>query len=407
MMIERSFYLNQLIKSRGNKKIKVLTGVTGSGKTTLLKLYINHLISMGVKTDSIIFVNLEEHMFDNAEQVEKFILQKMVKGKPYHIFIDELFTIPDYLMLLMEYINNNLYDVYVTVSDLNCGSLSSENLFQTIHIHPLSFSEYVSYKKDIDRFQLLEEYLNYGGLAGLISAEQKINDKKELLKLICDNKILYHIIKAHNIYNEEAFLNLAKSFAHQFNNTTPYEYAKNSKDEKNKKLSDKTVKTYTEHLTSSSLLHQSKRYLIKEEKYSKTAARYYFEDVALLNHYADFKLNDRFPKLQNIVFIELKRRGFEVCSGLHSYLKKVKGRPVRYSDNISFVVINQAIKYVIELSENSLNDIENKTGKLLNVKDSFKKILLVDGDIKTFTNDKGVVIMSVTDFLLNENSLDI
>lgn len=406
-MVERSFYLKQLIKTMGNGKIKVLSGVTGSGKSYLLnKIYSNYLMEHGVDKSHIIYVDLENFRFNNANEVDEFISRKMVKGKHYYIFIDELFYIPDYLMLLLEYANNKIYDVYVTVSDLDCSVLSSKSLFQMIHIYPLSFSEYVSYKKDVNRSQILEEYLSYGGLAGLLCCKND-NEKRIYLKNFCDNKILMHIIKAHNIYNENAFLSLTKTFAYDFGCiTTPYRCVDIMKNGKEKNVSDKTIKTYTEYLISSSLLHQSKRYLIKEEKYSKTAARYYFEDVGLLNYNADFKLKNRFLKLQNVIFIELKRRGYDVCCGFHSYLKKINKKPVRLIDNIPFVAITQTTKYFIDFAETT-EQIAARSETLVNIKNTFKKIVLVDDNIKTYTTEKGVVVMSVTDFLLNKDSLDI
>lgn len=407
IVIERNYYLQKLIKSKGNGKIKILNGLSGSGKSFLLnETYTRYLTEQGIENSQIIYVDLDNFSFNNAEEVNNFISKKMTKGKHYYIFIDEFFNIPDYLMLILEYANNNLYDVYATVSDLDCSTLSSKSLFEMIHIYPLSFSEYVSYKNDIDSSHLLEEYISYGGLLGLQSCETD-TAKLKYLKYICYEKILPRIMNNHNIYNEQAFLNLTKTLAYEFGHvTTPYKCGEVIKDVTKQNVSNKTLSIYLDFLSASNLIYKSKRYLLKEEKYSISAARYYFEDVGILNCYADFKPIDRFLRLQNMIFIELKRRGFEVCSGLYSHLKKENKRPVRYNYIVPFLATKGSMKYSIELARDSQIQAEGRAEALANIKDSSKKIVLVDDKIKTYINDNKVVIMSLTDFFLNENSLD-
>jgi len=415
--MNREYYLNMLINSKDNGKIKVLTGTTGSGKTYLLKtLYKEYLVNQGIEKDYIIHIDFEKQKYShikNTAEVISLLSEKINKQNKYYIFLDEILTIEDYEDLLEELLELENIDVYIAVS--NSKFITPElririgNELNEIFVMPLSFKEFrMAYSEITDDIDVFEKYMEYGGMPGLLEIH-KDKDKEKYLTQLIDGKIIPDIIKQYTIYHENVFIELTNLLAKYFGkSSTPFKMVEMMRGDKDK-LSDKTLRTYLDYLIDSFLINEVYFYDVKKKKEIKRSVNHFYYDVGLLCVKKQFENINNDMKIKTIIHSELVSRGLDVYYGrFEIFSKDSDGKTLRKFDNIDFVIKDSVTNrhYYIELASDTDVSINGAEKKYSYIRDSFKKFILVREQINPQWTEKGVVIMSVTDFLLNKDSLD-
>lgn len=416
MEIKRDVYLNKLISKKHNGLIKVITGIRRCGKSYLLfNLFKDHLLAEGINEKHIIEIAFDT--FENKQFRDPNLLYPYLKGQiaddgMYYILLDEVQLLDDFESVLNSLIRMKNIDVYVTGSNAHFLSKDVITEFRgrgdEIRIYPLSFAEFMSVFSGTKQ-EGWNEYMLYGGLPLVLNfstADQKVT----FLKSIFEETYISDIVGRHNIRNREELeelLNILSSAIGSLTNTA--KLSATFKTVKKKTISAVTIKKYIDYLCDSFLIDNAIRYDIKGRKYINTPTKYYFTDLGLRNARLDFRQLEETHTMENIIFNELKIRGYNVDVGIVTQNSlNEKGHGIRKQLEIDFVCNKESKRYYIQ-SAYSLPDyakIEQEQRSLMLTGDFFKKIIITK-DSPTRYNDKGVLIMNIYDFLLNENSLEI
>ena len=417
MEIKRDRYLQQLIESRQNGFIKVITGIRRCGKSYLLNvLFYHYLLENGVADDHIIRVDLEDRMNKDLRDPDAMLhyVHDRIKDKElYYIIIDEVQLMDEFVDVLNSFLHIDNADTYVTGSNSHFLSSDIPTEFrgrgETIHVYPLSFSEFYSAiggnKQDAWR-----EYYTYGGLPLIQSfdtEQKKINYLKDLFETV----YLADIIEQHNIKNEnemhELVLILASSIGAPCN---PTKLSNTFKSVKKVKIGSQTISNYLTYLTESFLVDKAIRYDIKGKKYINTLSKYYFTDIGLRNAILDMRQQEETHIMENIIYNELRTRGYSVDVGMVEIRKPDKdGKWIRTQLEVDFIANLGSKKYYVQ-SALSIPDREKEiqeSRSLININDSFKKVIIVKDHIMPRRNEEGILTIGLFDFLLKENSLDL
>lgn len=417
MEIKRDRYLQQLIESRQNGFIKVITGIRRCGKSYLLNvLFYHYLLENGVADDHIIRVDLEDRMNKDLRDPDAMLhyVHDRIKDKElYYIIIDEVQLMDEFVDVLNSFLHIDNADTYVTGSNSHFLSSDIPTEFrgrgETIHVYPLSFSEFYSAiggnKQDAWR-----EYYTYGGLPLIQSfdtEQKKINYLKDLFETV----YLADIIERHNIKNEnemrELVLILASSIGAPCN---PTKLSNTFKSVKKVKIGSQTISNYLTYLTESFLVDKAIRYDIKGKKYINTLSKYYFTDIGLRNAILDMRQQEETHIMENIIYNELRTRGYSVDVGMVEIRKPDKdGKWIRTQLEVDFIANLGSKKYYVQ-SALSIPDREKEiqeSRSLININDSFKKVIIVKDHIMPRRNEVGILTIGLFDFLLKENSLDL
>jgi len=407
--------LRKLITGQGNGKIKLLYGITGSGKKELLFTFFkNHLMMSGVNDEEIIELELEALGVEKSAEVENIISECIIQNKRQYVLLSGLMNLSDYYLLLFYFLDNPLLDVYIIVNDIGIDKILPYSIFEKIHVYPISFKEYYSSLADITVNDALNSYIEFGGLPEVIDQET-VQEKREQLLSYIELYTFFQTVSPQTIYHEDMLNPLLKILANNFGEPlNPSLLAKSLKDNNEKSITNKTISSYLNCLKDSNIIYQLERYNIVKNETSQTSSLYFFEDIGLLNAFSNFEISDRSLKIRHIVFNYLNQKGFQIRSGSYSYLKKENKKVKRYNSDVTFVANDDSTYYFIQVTDDIAN-LETLSEDLANIrvnediksKFDIKNIILLDKNINTFTDEKGVVIMSVTDFLLNENSLEI
>lgn len=417
MIIKRDKYLNQLISKKNNGLIKVITGLRRSGKSYLLfKLFYEYLINNGIDTSHIIQIqldDLENEKLRDPYNMLDYVKSKIMDSKTYYIILDEV----QYLNRFEEVLNSLMHienaDIYVTGS--NSKFLSSDVITEfrgrgdEIHVYPLSFNEYMSaYDGTID--EAWDDYFNYGGMP-LILSYKSPEEKAKYLTSLFDKVYLSDILERHNIRNKielDELLDILSSSIGSY--TNPLKLSNTFKSEKNKNISDKTINNYINFFEDSFLISKAKRYDIKGKKYINSPYKYYFEDIGLRNARLGFRQTEENHIMENIIYNELKYRGYNVDIGIvNVYGENSLGQKILKNYEVDFIATKGSNKYYIQsalLLENE-DKIKQETNSLNNIHDSFKKIIIVKNNIKPRRNEDGIMTIGIYNFLLDENSLNL
>ena len=415
MIIQRSSYLNKLISRKHNGLIKVITGVRRCGKSFLLfNLFHNHLVSSGVDENHIIEVALDDrsnkHLRD-PDNMLSFVKGKIKDNEMYYIILDEIQMLNEFEDVLNSFLHIRNADVYVTGS--NSRFLSSDVITEfrgrgdEIRVHPLSFKEYVSaFNGTVD--EAWEEYYTYGGLP-LILTRNDDEEKSEYLISLFQKVYLTDIVDRHSINNSEELNELVDILSSAVGSlTNPLKLSKTFKSMKNKDISDKTINCYLDYLTNAFLLSKAVRYDIKGKKYINSPSKYYFEDIGLRNARLNFRQMEENHIMENIIYNELRIRGYRVDVGvIEKFEKNADEKTVRKLLEIDFIATKGSEKYYIQsaFALDTLEKQEQEERPLNTIGDSFKKIVIVRDSIKLRRNEQGIVTMGIKQFLLDENSL--
>ena len=415
MEIERNYYLNKLISKKENKLIKIITGIRRSGKSYLLDpIFKNYLLESGVKENHIIKLELdsiENEEYTNPKKLYEYIMNKVTDSNTYYIILDEIQKVENFESVLNSFLRKTNLDVYVTGN--NSKFLSSDIITEfrgrgdEIKVYPLSFSEFMSVY-DSDEVKGLDEYIIYGGLP-LITTFKTAEEKIDYLNFQKDNVYINDVIERNDIRNDEELKTLIEIISSSIGSlTNPTKLYNIFISKGNKNITNKTIALYLKHLEEAFLIEKSKRFDVKGKKYIETPSKYYFVDIGIRNSLINFRQLEKTHIMENIIYTELKRRGFNVDVGVVEKRNNLNNGKKDYKQlEIDFVVNKGSDKYYIQsaYSIEDDNKKEQELQSLLNVGDNFKKIVIVYDHFIKWQDDNGIIYMSIYDFLLNENSL--
>ena len=416
MVIKRDYYLNQLIAGKHNGLIKIITGLRRSGKSYLLfKLFDSYLKEQGVTEEHIIKIDLEDRRnaaLRNSDALLNHIDSMMKDDEMYYILLDEVQHVPEFEDVLNSYLKIDNADVYVTGS--NSKFLSSDIITEfrgrgdQIHVYPLSFSEFMS-ADDRHPIEAWTDYYTYGGLPHILTLETP-KKKIEYLKKLYSTVYINDIVERYKLRGEAELKVLIQVLASAIGSpTNPNKLANTFKSLKNVSLSNKTIDNYLTYICESFLTEKAIRYDIKGKKYINTLSKYYFSDVGVRNAILDFRQQEENHIMENIIYNELKIRGFHVDVGVVEHRTTDKtGKTIRKQYEVDFVANQGSQRYYIQSAFVMPTDAKERqeSNSLLNIDDSFRKIIIVKDYIKPKRNEDGIVTIGLIDFLLNTDLLN-
>lgn len=416
MEIKRDYYLQKLIAKKHNGLIKVITGMRRCGKSYLLfTLFKKHLLESGAAEDHIVeipFDSFESKKYRDPEVLYPYVKEKLVDDQKYYILLDEVQLLGEFESVLNGFMRIPNVDVYVTGS--NAKFLSKDIITEfrgrgdELHMNPLSFAEFMSVY-DGNKYDGWNEYVLYGGLPPVVllpTPEQKI----ELLKRLFDETYVNDIVGRHKIRNKDEFEELINILSSAIGSlTNPKKLADTFKAKKRIKLSVNTIKSYLDYLCDAFVVTRATRYDIKGKKYIDTPQKYYFSDVGLRNARINFRQIEENHTMENILFNELIARDFNVDVGL-VVTREYDGSGNRQQKQleVDFVCNKGAKRYYVQ-SAFAIPDeakMQQESNSLLRIDDTFKKIIVVKDTPAPWYTDDGILVISVYDFLLNADSLD-
>lgn len=416
MNIERNIYLDRLIHRMHNGMIKVVTGIRRCGKSYLLfKLFYRYLLEQGVPEKNIIVMELDRwknREYRNPEVLLDYIDSHMSDDKQYYILLDEVQMLESFEEVLNSLLHYPNADIYVTGS--NSKFLSNDILTEfrgrgdEVHVFPLSFSEFMQvYSGDV--YHGWADYVMYGGLP-LCATMQTEEQKVQYLSKLFEETYLKDILERHNIAKTQELEDLVNILASAVGSlTNPAKLEATFRSNIQSSISSNTIRQYIQYLEDAFIIQKAQRYNVKGRKYIGSPIKYYFEDVGLRNARLGFRQVEETHLMENIIFNELRIRGYSVDVGIVDKREKIDGHLTRKQLGIDFVATLGNRKYYIQ-SAFRLPDAEKvrqEKASLINVKDSFKKIIIVKDVINVSRDEDGITMMSIYDFLLKENSLEL
>ena len=416
MEIKRDYYLHKLIAKKHNGLIKVITGMRRCGKSYLLfSIFKKHLLETGVPNDHIIeiaFDSFENKKLRDPEILYPYVKEKLTDEGMYYILLDEVQLLGEFESVLNGFMRLPNVDVYVTGS--NAKFLSKDIITEfrgrgdELHMSPLSFAEFMSVY-DGNKYDGWKEYVLYGGLPPVVllsTAEQKI----EFLKRLFDETYINDIVGRHKIRNKDEFEELINILSSGIGSlTNPKKLADTFQSKKNKRISVNTIKSYLDYLCDAFVVSRATRYDIKGRKYIDTPQKYYFSDVGLRNARINFRQIEENHTMENILFNELVARDFGVDVGLVCVAgKDSNGKSVRKQLEVDFVCNKGSKRYYVQSAFAIPDDakLQQESNSLLRIDDTFKKIIVVKDTPAPWYTEDGILVISVYDFLLNADSLD-
>lgn len=417
MKIGRDVYLNKLISKRHNGLIKVVTGMRRCGKSYLLfNLFKEYLVNEGVAENHIIeiaFDSFENKRYRDPEVLFPYIMEKMSDERMYYVLLDEVQMLDDFESVLNSLGRKQNVDVYVTGS--NAKFLSKDIITEfrgrgdEVHMHPLTFGEFMSVY-DGDKQEGWRDYVLFGGIP-LVLGFETADQKSDFLKSLFEETYISDITGRNNIRNKaelEELLNILSSAIGSL--TNPSKLSATFKSVKNKSISKDTIIKYIDYLRDSFLIDSAIRYDIKGKKYINTPSKYYFTDLGLRNARLNFRQVEETHVMENIIFNELKVRGYNVDVGVVVMNEVDKnGKKIRKQLEVDFVCNKGSKRFYIQ-SAYALPDkekMEQEQRSLVNTGDGFKKIIITKDAVAPLYNEEGILVMSVYDFLLNPDSMEI
>lgn len=414
MEIKRDIYLNKLIRKEKNGLVKVVTGIRRCGKSYLLfKLFHDYLLEKGIPKDHIIEVALDDRSNKELRDPDKmldFVKGQVKDNDTYYIILDEVQYLDEFEDVLNSFLHIRNADVYVTGS--NSKFLSSDVITQfrgrgdEIHVYPLNFREFSS-AFDGTPDEAWDDYFNYGGLP-LVLSMATAEDKAEYLSNLFQKVYLSDIVERHKVRNREELEELTDILASAIGSlTNQTKLTKTFKSVKNKTVSDKTIKSYIDYLIDAFLISRAVRFDIKGRKYIGSPAKYYFEDVGLRNARLNFRQTEENHIMENIIYNELRIRGYKVDVGIVEHVETNAGKRSRKQLEVDFVATRGSEKFYLQsaFSMPVSQKREQEQRSLLSIPDSFKKIIVVADNIRVRRDENGIMTIGLRNFLLDENSL--
>jgi Predicted ATPase (AAA+ superfamily) len=429
--IERDKYLNQLISKKDNGMVKVITGIRRCGKSYLLfNIYHQYLNSLGIQDDCIIEINLE--IVSSARLRNPFELDTHIRtlisdsSKPYYVFIDEIQKVSEvenpyvkgeklgFVDVLLGLMRIENADIYVTGS--NSCMLSSDILSSfrgrgdEIRINPLSYREFLS-AFDGNEDSAWHEYYTYGGMPYTLSLRTH-EEKSKYLKDLYEKTYLSDILDRRQIHNDRKVIDdLISTVSSSIGSlTNPTRLANTLKSVAGQAISSDTVNTYLEYFVDAFLIEKALRYDVKGRKYINSLAKYYFSDVGIRNARLNFRQQEENHIMENIIYNELRTRGFDVDIGIVEFnFKDAEKKNRKTFLEIDFVANRADSRYYIQ-SAFSIPDEEKRnqeTKSIRRIPDSFRKIVVVRDRIIPWHDEWGILYLGIERFLLDEESIDL
>lgn len=412
--ILRETYLNQLIIRMNNGEVKIVTGPRRCGKSWLLnRIFKDYLITTGVPEENIIIVSLDiDDNEENGDLTDSKVLKSYLysritsKDSPYYVILDEVQEVDGFEKLVNGLNAKDNIDVYITGSNSHFLSSDIKTIFRgrgdEVRVYPFSFKEFCTNRTEPVN-ELWKEYYTYGGMPGLL--RQRTPEQKVLyLQRLWNKTYLDDVVERHNVKNREALSALVDSLCSSVGSlTNPNRISNVLKSVQKVKIDPQTVSNYMEYLEEAFLFEGAKRYNIKGNKYFESIKKYYSADVGLRNAKLNYRQQDVGHIMENVVYNELRIRGFTVDVGLVEVREKRNGKMEYIQYEVDFIATNGTDKYYVQSA--FAMDSEEKRHQELNslqkIDDNFKKIVIVGNDIAEYTNEKGIRFMGLFQFLLS------
>lgn len=437
MIIKREHYIEALLNKRWNGKVKIITGIRRCGKSFLLSiLYKDYLKSEGVLEDCFVEIALDRKAnlkYRNPNELYEYVIGKTQdENKRYYVFIDEIqlsykvknedvdeSMVPEedrdmlyttFYDILNDLMARSNLDIYVTGSNSKMLSTDIVTNFRDrgteIKVYPLSFKEYYAFS-ELEKADALEEYLMFGGMP-LAVIEKDEAEKRKYLAGLHKNVYIKDIVERYKLKDDEVLDALIDSLSSSVGSlTNPHNLANVAGTLMKRNTSDHTIKNYPDYLEDAYLFIGAKRYDVKGKRYFENTQKYYSMDLGLRNAKLNFRQQEKSHLMENMIYLELVRRGYSVDVGMVEVTRVKDGKKQQSQYEIDFVVNTGQEKIYIQSALNV--DTEEKqnqeTFSLKNSGDLFRKIVIVDGNTKRWTDDNGIVYIGVIPFLLEEASL--
>ena len=440
-VFKRDYYLSKLVEKENNQLIKVITGIRRCGKSYLLnKIFYNYLINeQHVDKDFIIrfaFDNEEDisllHKYEDQPSLENdlnkhlvsskkflsFIKEKTSKDGYYYLLLDEIQNLENFVRVLNSFLYKGNFDVYVTGSNSRFLSSEVDTEFggrgDRIHLLPLTFKEFLS-GTNLDKRDALDEYIRYGGIP-LIALQNNDENKANQAISILNETYIKDLILRHPNINKQNLTDTLKVIASMISTPiNPNKISNTFKSVYNVKVTNDSIDEYINWFSEAYLLNRVYRYDVKGRRYIGTPYKIYFEDIAIRNAILNFRDIDETDLIENIVYNELRYRGFNVDVGVVKIKVKsdkldVNGKPI-YKDKdteVDFVANKGNKTYYVQVAYEISSDEkkEQEYTSIRNIPNSFKKVIIVKNEGKYYYTDEGFLRISLLDFLLNLDYLD-
>lgn len=415
MVINRDTYLNQLIAGKGNGLIKIITGIRRCGKSYLLfELFYKHLKQVGVDDSHIIKIAFDDWEFRelcNPDNIMAYVKNQITDNKMYYLLFDEVQLLDNFVPVLNSLLRKQNLDIYVTGSNSRFLSTDIVTEFRgrgdQIHVYPLSFAEFTS-ASNLPVEQSWKEYYTYGGLP-LVRTLDSDKKKTEYLKNLYQTVYVADISDRHKIRHKAEFNELINVIASAIGSpTNPLKLCNTFQSLKHKKLTQPTISNYLQFLMDAFIIEKGIRYDIKGKKYINTLSKYYFTDIGIRNAILNFRQQEENHIMENIIYNELKIRGFQVDIGIVEHRTTDKnGKTIRKQYEVDFVANQGSLRYYIQSAFIMPTESKERqeSASLMNIDDSFKKIIIVKDNIKPKRSEEGIITIGLFDFLLNSDSL--
>ncbi len=416
MIVQRQKYLNQLIAGQGNGLVKIVTGGRRCGKSFLLfNLFHNYLIEQGVSIDHIIelsFDDIDLQHLTKAEALVTHVKNLIVKdGKTTYVILDEIQLVDGFVGVLLSLMHVPNVEIYVSGSNSKFLSKDVVTEFRgrgdEIRVWPLSFAEYYEVVGG-DKMEVWNEFVTYGSLPQILhltTEEKKIDYLRNLYELT----YLRDVIDRNHLRNEEGMRQLVQVLASSIGApTNPRRISNTFRSAENVILKDATIKDYIGYLQDAFLIEECLRYDVKGRKYIGTETKYYFEDMGLRNIILNFRQNEQTHLMENVIYNELRMRGFLVDVGMVQFWQEAETGNQRKQLEVDFVVNRGSQRYYIQSAFAMYDEAkrEQEMASLRRIPDAFKRVIIVRDYFHHYHNDEGFLILSLFDFLLNPDSLN-
>ena len=417
VIINRDIYLNRLAGKQHNGLIKVITGIRRCGKSYLLfRFFKDYLLENGVSGSHIIemaFDTFENRRFQDPDILYPWLKEQIKDDDMYYILLDEVQLLGEFESVLNSLIRMRNVDVDVTGS--NARFLSKDVITEfrgrgdEVHMYPLSFAEYMSVYQG-SKQDGWNEYMLYGGLPLIFNFEEP-EDKTAFLKALFEETYISDIVGRHNVRNQEELEDILNILSSSIGSlTNPTKLSATFKSVKNKTISVNTIKNYIDYLCDSFLIDTARRYDVKGRRYIGSPVKYYFTDMGLRNARLNFRQLEETHTMENIIFNELKIRGFNVDVGVVTqYDRNGNGNGIRRQLEIDFVCNKGSRRYYIQsaYSMPDMQKMQQEQRSLTMTGDFFKKIIITKDAPTPYYNNEGILVMSIYDFLLDPDSLEV
>lgn len=416
MILARNRYLQQLIDSQGNGLVKTITGIRRCGKSVLLmQLFYKWLIGQNIPKDHIIDISFDDLDNESLRKPKAFlelVKNRMTDEGNYYLLLDEVQQMENFVSVLLSLMHRQNCDIYVTGSNSKFLSTDIVTEFrgrsQEIHLQPLSFSEFIEGYEG-SRDAAWREYYEYGGLPQILSLKTK-QQKIEYLSNLVESVYIADLVERNKIKNDEGLKTIIKILSSSIGApTNPLRIAKTFESVEKLHITSETIARYIKCMEEAFMISEALRYDVKGRKYIGTETKYYFSDMGLRNSILGFRQLEENHLMENILYNELRSRGYNVDVGMVETTERNKeGKPTRKRLEIDFVANQGSKRFYIQSAFRIDNEekAEQEQKSLLSIPDSFKKIILLKDDIAPYYDNNGILRIGLFDFLLQTKALD-